>query len=132
MRRLIGSLLSFIPLLAPYGASPHVRRELAQPACDCTHLQALQSELRNAIKLQTAFRNKISQLKSMNTPTSLTELQRFASSEARAGLEQVPGYKGPSEVDYESWGQQNITVAKGNSTSKLCGMTQTAQQQLAA
>lgn len=108
------------------------RPEVAPAACDCAHLEALQAELRNAIQLQTAFRNKIPELRGMNTPTSLTELQRFAAGPARRGLENVPGYNGPSEVDYESWGQQNITVARGNSTSKLCGMTQSAERQLAA
>jgi hypothetical protein len=105
-------------------------REVA-PDCDCTHLEALQAELRNAIRLQTAFRNKIAELRGMNTPTSLTEFKRFTENEARNGLEKVPGGTGPSEVDYESWGKQNIVVAQGNSTSKLCGRTQTAEQELA-
>lgn len=133
MRSLRGALLSLSPLLlAVTGPASHDAHERAAPACDCTHLKALQAELRNAIRLQTAFRNKIPELRGMNTPTSLTELQRFAAGEARRGLERVPGNTGPSEVDYESWGQQNITVAQGNSTSRLCGMTQSAQQQLAA
>ena len=120
-------------LLALSGPATHDDLRAAAPAaCDCTHLEALQAELRNAIRLQTAFRNKIPELRGMNTPTSLTELQRFAAGAARNGLENVPGYNGPSEVDYESWGQQNITVAQGNSTSKLCAMTPSAQQRLAA
>lgn len=132
MTWLLRSPVGLALLLVTAGPVSVGSREVAAPACDCTHLAALQAELRNAIKLQTAFRNKIQELRGMNTPTSLTELQRFAAGEARRGLERVPGYTGPSEVDYESWGQQNITVAQGNSTSKLCGMTQTAQQQLAA
>ena len=132
MARLTNSAFTLTLLLAlPSSPSPKPR-EAAAPACDCTHLAALQAELRNAIRLQTAFRNKIPELRKMNTPTSLTELQRFAASAARRGLERVPGYTGPSEVDYESWGQQNITVAKGNSTSKLCARTETGQQQLIA
>lgn len=104
----------------------------APPPCDCTHLPALQAELRNAQRLQAAFRGKIAELRTMNGPTSLTELQRWAATDARRGLEEVPGYRGPSEVDYESWGQQNITIARGNPNDRLCGMTPQSQQQLAA
>jgi hypothetical protein len=68
----------------------------------------------------------------MTASTAAAELQRFAASEARSGLEKVPGSSGAAEVDYESWGKQNIVIAKGNSTSKLCGRTTTAEQELVA
>lgn len=122
-------LFTVAPLLVAVGPpSPRAPAAVAAP-CDCTHLEALQSALRNATLLQTRFRNLIPELRGMNTPSSLARLQQFAAGEARAGLEPV---QGPVDVDYESWGRQNIAVAKGNSTSKLCAMTESAERQLVA
>ena len=44
--------------------------------CGCKHLKALQAELRNAIKLQAAFRGKINELRGMSHDTSVIALQR--------------------------------------------------------
>jgi hypothetical protein len=84
----------------PFAPSP------AQAECDCSHLKALQTELRNATRLQQAFRNfgNRPEVRNENVSTSKNMLQIFAKGDARQGLEPVPDYKGPSEFDYVSWG----------------------------
>ena len=77
---------------------------LAQAECGCSNLKVLQIELRNAIHLQQAFRNKIPDLRTMNQPTSGSALKSFAADEARRGLETIPDYNGPKEVDYYNHG----------------------------
>jgi hypothetical protein len=135
----IGGLLSFLEVLAATGgpqraAWPPAAAVLEPPACDCSNLEVLQIELRNALSLQQAFRNKIAELRTMNGPTSSAELQRFAKSDARRGLEPVPGYKGPSEVDYVNRGSLLSDPAhppKTETNESLCRMADSAQAELA-
>src|SRR5262249_16642739 len=80
--------------------------------------------LRNAIKLQEAFRNKATELRALGKGASSIALKQFAEGDARRGLEAIPGNKGPSEVDYIPWGR-DLYDAAGNkySAEKLCSMT---------
>jgi len=96
----------------------------AKDKCDCSNLKTLQIELRNAIKLQEAFRNKANELRTMAKGASIIALKQFAEGDARRGLEPIPGNKGPSEVDYTPWGR-DLYDAAGNkySAEKLCAMT---------
>ncbi|MEJ1937514.1 hypothetical protein WDZ92_45545, partial [Nostoc sp. NIES-2111] len=71
--------------------------------CTCGDLSALQTELRNALRLQSAFRNRISTLRQQPQGASQEALRQFAGREARQGLEPTPG-SGPSEVDYVPYG----------------------------
>ncbi|MFO1464065.1 MAG: hypothetical protein U1F66_09815 [bacterium] len=105
----------------------------AQGECDCSHMKELQIELRNALRLQQAFLNKIAELRAMGRDTSQVALKQFTQGEARKGIEPVPGYKGPSEFDYDSWGR-TLYEREGtkHSNEKLCGMTPYAVATLAA
>lgn len=96
----------------------------AQGKCDCSHLKVLQTELRNALRLQQAFLNKIAELRTMGRDSSQAALKQFSQGDARRGIEPVPGYKGPSEFDYDSWGR-TLYEREGtrHSSEKLCGMT---------
>lgn len=103
----------------------------AQAECDCRHIKALQTELRNAMRLQQAFRNKIAEFQKMGKGESTIALKQFAEGEARRGIEPVPGYNGPSEVDYHPWGRDlyDPTGTK-HSAQKLCSMAGSANAQL--
>ncbi len=105
----------------------------AQAECDCKDIKALQAELRNATRLQQAFRNKIPELRKMGKAESTIALKQFAEGEARRGLEPVPGYNGPSEVDYHPWGRDlyDPTGTK-HSAQKLCSMSSSAAATLDA
>jgi hypothetical protein len=98
-----------------------------QKECDCSNLKVLQIELRNAQKLQEAFRNKIPELRKMEMEgvKSLPELQRWAKSDARRGIEEVPGLSGAAEVDYTPWGahldyQDDERVTAKFTNEELC------------
>jgi hypothetical protein len=101
--------------------------------CACRHIKAIQAELHNALKLQEAFRNKVSELRQMNQPTSNNALQTFAKSEARQGLETVPDYDGPKEVDYDNNGSSlNDPLHPGRTfnAEQLCQKTDSANATL--
>lgn len=100
----------------------------AQSECNCSHLKTLQIELRNAIRLQQAFRNKIAELRTMNGDSAQGALKVFAEGEARRGLEPIPDYKGPSEFDYSPWGQNQRTF--NFPTEQLCGLSDSAKEKL--
>lgn len=104
------------------------RPAYAQSECNCSHLKTLQIELRNAIRLQQAFRNKITELRTMNGDSAQVALKVFAEGEARRGLETVPDYKGPSEFDYSPWGQNQRTF--NFPTEQLCGLSDSAKEKL--
>jgi hypothetical protein len=72
--------------------------------CNCTHLEELQRELRNAQRLQQAFRNKIPALQSLPPDQSLIEMQRFSQTDARKGFENPPKPTGESAVDFTAKG----------------------------
>jgi len=99
--------------------------------CDCVDLNVLHIELRNAITLKKAFGDKIADLRELNNPTSLAELQRFAKTDARRDLEPVPNYKGPSEVDYEPYGKTLSVGSESTYTDQtLCKMTASSEKAL--
>src|SRR5215468_9251804 len=85
--------------------------------CTCEHLPAIQAELRNAQRLQTAFRNQIAALRALGPGASQGALQQFAAGDARHGLEAVPGYNGPSGFD-------------SFSADQLCTMAESAARRL--
>jgi len=120
---------SVVATLAAIGAPrPLASPTPAQTECDCSNLKTLQIELSNALLLQQAFTNKIPELRAMETEgrASMAELQRWAKSDARAGLKQVPGLSGSTEVDYKPWGdklsyQDDGQVTAKFTNEKLCG-----------
>jgi hypothetical protein len=76
---------------------------------------------------------KIPDLKKLGNDSSQVELQRFARSEARAGVVNVPGYSGPREVDYDphgtNVGENGLKTLKAE---ELCRMEKSAVEQLDA
>ena len=101
--------------------------------CNCTHLEILQIELRNAQRLQQAFRTKIPQLQAMSHEQSVMELQRFAKTDARRDMESLPNYKGAGEVDYDAQGSSLYDPIHPKSTDtneSLCKMTSSSQAAL--
>ena len=117
----------------PPESHPRVRLTRAKKECDCSNLKVLQVELRNAVKLQQAFRNEIAVLRGMSPGASSQALQAFARSAARQGLQTVPGYNGPSEVDYDNKGSSLYDPTHPGSTytaQQLCDMTNGATQTL--
>ncbi len=124
---IIGSVLTAV--LAANGApQPAGSPAAAQAECDCSRLKVLQIELRNAMQLQQAFRNKIAELRTMNGGTSQGALKAFAQGEARRGLEPIPNYKGPSEFDYSPWGENQRTF--NFPTEQLCRISDSATVEL--
>jgi hypothetical protein len=106
---------------------------LAQTECDCSKLKVLQIELRNALRLQQAFRNKIPELRPENVSTSKNMLQIFARGEARRGLEPITDYKGPSEFDYVSYGDtQDPDQSSRYTRETLCAVDKSASKLLDA
>lgn len=73
---------------------------VAYAECNCSNLEVLQIELRNAQKLQKAFQSKIPELRGMSDETSMMEFKRFADRDARKGLEPLPNNKAAKEFDY--------------------------------
>ena len=74
--------------------------------CDCSKLPEMQAELRNALKLQAAFRNEISTLRGAGTNTSRLQEKQFAEGAARRGLEPVDGgADGTGAYDYVPYGE---------------------------
>jgi hypothetical protein len=129
---ILGSLLTALSIAgAPQpSAAPAA---LAPAECDCSNLEVLQIELRNAIHLQQAFRNKIPELRTMNQPTSGSALKSFAADEARRGLEAIPDYHGPKEVDYYNHGSSLSDPIHPPSTwskEDLCRMEKSAADTL--
>jgi hypothetical protein len=101
--------------------------------CACKHIKTIQAELRNALKLQQAFRNKIAELRQMNQGTSISALKAFAEGEARQGLEEVPDYHGPKEVDYDNKGSSlsdPLHPGKTFNAEQLCQKTDSATETL--
>ncbi len=94
--------------------------------CDCTNLAVLQAELRNALRLQAAFRGQIATLRGMGEGASQGALQSFAAGAARSGLEAVPGGQ-QGEVDYVPFGQDVAVDRLGSFTNdRLCAMRPTS------
>jgi hypothetical protein len=111
-------------------ASPAI---IAQTECSCSNLKVLQIELRNALRLQQAFSNKIPELRKENVSTSKNMLQIFAKGDARRGLEPITDYKGPSEFDYVSWGDtQDPDQSYRYTKEKLCAIDKSANDLLEA
>ncbi|SRR6266404_1409596 len=129
---ILGSLLTALSI----AGAPQPSASPAAPApaeCGCSNLEVLQIELRNAIHLQQAFRNKIPDLRTMNQPTSGSALKSFAADEARRGLEAIPDYRGPKEVDYYNHGSSLSDPTHPPSTwskEDLCRMENSAADTL--
>ena len=100
--------------------------------CDCTHIAALQAELRNALRLQAAFRAQMAPLQAMGTATSQSAFQQFAEGAARRGLEPVPGNSGgPDHVEYVGYGE-GVAVENLDTPSHPGQTRQERQDQLCA
>ena len=71
--------------------------------CDCTNLSILQVELRNALRVQAAYRGQIAALRGMSVEASQDTLGRFAVMAAHANLE-ADGSGTTREVEYVPYG----------------------------
>ncbi len=108
------------------------RSTVAFAECNCSHLEKLQVELRNAQKLQQSFRNKIPELRSMSPEQSVIELNRFAKGDARRGLE-PPATPGSAEFDYVAYGDTLYDSSKPPATAtneSLCRLSNDAELSL--
>jgi hypothetical protein len=129
----IGGLIFLSGVFSVNGAPQPVGSPPAagKAKCECSNLKVLQIELRNALRLQQNFRNKIPELRTINVSTSKAALQVFAAGDARNGLESVPNYDGPQEFDYVSWGDtQDPDHISKYTNEKLCGFDNSASQKL--
>lgn len=98
--------------------------------CTCRNLSVLQAELRNALRLQAAFRGQSTALRGLGAEASRDALSRFSVGDARRGLERVPG-GGESEVEYVPYGQD--VYSDMYDTPSFPGQTrQQRQEQLCA
>ncbi|HYF06126.1 MAG TPA: hypothetical protein VD970_00775 [Acetobacteraceae bacterium] len=133
--RCLAGVLGLILVASVLGATAARAAE-----CDCTHLQALQAELRNALRLQARFREAAMSLRSRGTEESRGAFRQFAEGPATQGLEAVPG-RGPAHVDYVAYGEgvaedQLDTLAPGQTRegrqAQLCAMRQSSLDMLNA
>lgn len=130
-------LVLMLCVLGPLAWLP-AAESIARPQgtdCDCSHLEVLTIELKNALLLQKNFRSKIPELRAMNGESATMEMQKYAATEVRNGLEDVPGYKGPGAVDYEPHGanvSDPLHPKAGETNETLCRMTDSAQATLTA
>jgi hypothetical protein len=126
---LTAALFLTLPATIGDNIAPFARPVAAD--CDCSHLAALQAELRNAQTLQRAFRDKSADLRKLGASASQAELQRWAAKDARAGLVNVPGNTGPSEVDFGPYG---LTLSVDNwdkyNAQELCRMSDASTREL--
>jgi hypothetical protein len=133
---LLVTIVAFVlTALAAIGApQPLASSAIIAPAeCGCRDLKTLEIELRNALRLQQAFSNKIPELSAENVSTSKNMLQIFAKGDARRGLEPVPDYKGPSEFDYISYGDtQDPDQSYRYTKETLCAIDKSANKLLDA
>jgi hypothetical protein len=141
----VGGLVLLFSVFATNGApQPAGLAVVGQAECDCSHLKALQVELRNALLLQQAMRNKIPELRVLDHTKSLTEYKRFAENDARRGLELIPNYDKLSKADQDALSQFNFDVkgfalsdpthpplnSKEWTPAKLCSLTPDAESAL--
>jgi hypothetical protein len=126
----------------PATTSVASRRLIPRPECDCSHLEALQTELRNALRLQEAMRNKIPELRALDHGNSLTQYKLFAENDARNGLEPPPNYDKLSKADQKALSQYDFYVEgfdlydptnppQGRTSAQLCRLTPEAESKLA-
>jgi len=144
----IGGLVFVLGVFANNGAPQPLASLVAAPSTaegDCSHLKALQTELRNATRLQQAMRNKIPELRALDHLKSLTEYKRFAENDARNGLELIPNYEKLSAADKAALSQFNFDVkgfalsdpthppqnSKEWTPATLCSLTPEAESALA-
>jgi hypothetical protein len=133
MRSLFILFMAMLCVALSYRGSAQVPATTAPPKCECKHIQVLEIELRNAQTLRDNFMRKIPDLKKLGVLSSLGELHRFAKSEARTGVVNVPGYKGPLEVDYDPHGNHvGESGLKTLKSEELCRMQKSAVDNLDA
>jgi hypothetical protein len=90
-------------ILGANGAKQPLPSPAAKAECDCSNLEALQLELRNAMKLQQAFTAKIAELRAMNRESAAIAFANFAKS-ASTTVTRPATDKGPTAIDYISRG----------------------------
>jgi hypothetical protein len=92
-------------------------------ACSCEDIAEVQAELRNAQRLQQAFRGQIDALRQMGPEAARIAMQQFANGPARTGLEPTQG-GAVGEVDY---GPRGEAIDEQNwdrhSAQELCAMS---------
>lgn len=138
----IGGLVLLFSVFATKGApQPAELAVVSQAECDCSHLKALQTELRNATRLQENMRNKIPELRALDHGNSLTQYKLFAENEARNGLEPPPNYDKLSKDDQKALSQYNFYVEgfdlydpthppQDKTQAQLCRLTPEAEAKL--
>ena len=101
--------------------------------CNCSSLEELQRELRNALRLQQAFRKKIPELKATPHDQSVIELNRFSKAEARDGFEEPQKDKRVSAVDFTAEGDllhDSAHPPPNKTNEELCRMTKSFEDAL--
>jgi hypothetical protein len=126
-------LLVFITLPATTALVISPPLAVLAPDCECKHLEALQTELRNAIKLQQAFSGKVAELRTMGPGSALGEYKRFADEVGRS-IQKPAGDTGPDAVDYTPIGDNVYAGNEEKAGSKgrdLCQRSDNAERALA-
>lgn len=101
--------------------------------CSCEHLPVLQAELRNAQRLQAAFRGQVAALQGMGPEVSRGEYLRFVQrGEPGRGNEPVPNYTGSRDFSYAPWGRDNVSEGRVEefTAQQLCRMSDEAARLL--
>ncbi len=91
---------SFVVLPSAAAVQPEAD---GKTTCDCTHLKALQIELRNAVSLQQAFQGKIADLRKLDPAPASAEFKKFADATANR-FSRPAGDTGPKAVEYTPYG----------------------------
>jgi hypothetical protein len=134
----IGGLITLVVLAANGASSPTPTRPVAASgtkACDCENLEALQIELRNAVRLQQAFRSKIADLRAMDQKDAQGEFNKFAKSLPSRFI-RPKGDTGPEVVEYTPYGNGVDTGILDKETEtkerheQLCEPSREAKQEI--
>jgi hypothetical protein len=142
---LLVAIIGFVLAIVAGNGAPKPWASLAAIAhgeCDCSKLEALQIELRNAVGLQQAFQGKIADLRKLDQGPASDEFSRFAAATAK-GFKRPPGDTGPEAVEYTPYGNTVDTgiLEAENKTTKtakekeerreqLCGLSRNAKQEI--
>jgi hypothetical protein len=134
----MGALITVV-VLAANGPSPAMATRPVNATgtkpCDCGNLEALQIELRNAVRLQQAFRSKIADLRAMDQERVQGEFDRFAKS-LPSRFNRPKGDTGPDVVEYTPYGNTVHTGILEQETEtkerheQLCEPSREAKQEL--
>jgi hypothetical protein len=130
---LLVTIIGFVLAAIAAIDAPQPQASRAAPVnaeCDCSKLEALQIELRNALKLQQAFTGKIAELRAMNRESAAMAFANFAKSAATT-VTRPASDKGPAAIDYISRGDGVSPDDQGKVTGEgLCLKSDNAEMAL--